>query len=196
MAADIDSAAYLELVDRVLEDRRVTDQEADELGACADLLGLSSRQVSAAHDAYLASLQSHALLDGVVTERERRDLDCVAELLGMPGKPAAEASGVERRPTSTAAQRGAAPSPIGGQSVCFTGALTCTLDGEPITRERAHQLAECAGLRVRNGVSRKLDLLIVADPDSMSGKARKAQDLGVRVIAETAFWSMIGIEVT
>jgi hypothetical protein len=30
----------------------------------------------------------------------------------------------------------------------------------------------------------------------MSGKARKAQELGVRVIAETAFWPTLGIEVT
>jgi DNA polymerase-3 subunit epsilon len=50
-------------------------------------------------------------------------------------------------------------------------------------------------LRIRNDVSRKLDILVVADPDSMSGKARKAQELGVRVVAETAFWSMLGIEV-
>lgn len=31
--------------------------------------------------------------------------------------------------------------------------------------------------------------------DSMSGKATKAREYGVRVIAETAFWEMIGVEV-
>ena len=35
----------------------------------------------------------------------------------------------------------------------------------------------------------------LADPDSMSGKAKQAREYGVRLIAETAFWEMIGVEV-
>jgi DNA polymerase-3 subunit epsilon len=45
------------------------------------------------------------------------------------------------------------------------------------------------------GVTQNLDLLVVADPETNSGKARKARDYGTRVIAETSFWPMIGIEV-
>jgi hypothetical protein len=40
-----------------------------------------------------------------------------------------------------------------------------------------------------------VDLLVLADPDSTSGKARKARKYGTRLIAETAFWEMIGVEV-
>ncbi len=65
-----------------------------------------------------------------------------------------------------------------------------------MTRELAQQLAERAGMVVAPRVTKRLDMLVVADPDSLSGKARKAREYGVRIIAETAFWSMIGVEVT
>jgi len=45
-------------------------------------------------------------------------------------------------------------------------------------------------------VTKKLDMLVVADPNSMSGKARQARQYGVRIVAETAFWPMVGIEVS
>ena len=62
-------------------------------------------------------------------------------------------------------------------------------------RDEAHRLAEEAGLVIRKNVSKGLDLLVVADPDSQSGKARRARELGTRVMAETVFWSTIGITV-
>jgi hypothetical protein len=40
-----------------------------------------------------------------------------------------------------------------------------------------------------------LDILVVADPDSMSGKANKAHKYGVRVVAEPVFWKMLEIQV-
>jgi DNA polymerase-3 subunit epsilon len=70
-----------------------------------------------------------------------------------------------------------------------------TVQGEVITRAYAKRLAEQAGLVPKTGVSKGLDLLVIADPDSMSGKAKKARDYGVRIIAEREFWGMIGIVV-
>jgi DNA polymerase-3 subunit epsilon len=85
------------------------------------------------------------------------------------------------------------PSPIlKGLSVCFTGALVGRIDGEQITRSEATELATEAGLVVRSGVSKGLDLLVVADPDSPSGKAQRARELGTRVMAEAVFWRAIG----
>lgn len=85
---------------------------------------------------------------------------------------------------------------LAGISVCFTGALTCYHEGELVTRDRACELAEAAGMVVAPRVTKKLDMLVVADPDSLSGKARKAREYGTRIVAETAFWSMIGVEVS
>ena len=79
-----------------------------------------------------------------------------------------------------------------GLSVCFTGALLGTVDGIPITRSTAQLLANNAGLTVRDNVVKELDLLVVADPDTQSGKAKRARALGTRVIAEAVFWASIG----
>ena len=64
-----------------------------------------------------------------------------------------------------------------------------------IDREFAHSLAIEKGLIVKKGVSKKLDLLVVADPNSQSSKARKARDYGVKIIAEAVFWRNIGVTI-
>jgi len=69
-----------------------------------------------------------------------------------------------------------------------------TLGGERITRELAEKLAADAGLEVRQNVTKKLDVLVVADPDTQSGKAGKAREYGIRIIAEHAFWATLGIQ--
>jgi DNA polymerase III subunit epsilon len=45
-------------------------------------------------------------------------------------------------------------------------------------------------------ISRKLDLLVLADPHSQSTKAHKARELGIKLVAETTFWRMLGIRVS
>ena len=69
------------------------------------------------------------------------------------------------------------------------------LGGEPITRAQAEQLAAAAGLVVAPRVTKALDLLVVADPDSLSSKARKAREYGTRIMAEAVFWQAIGAPV-
>jgi DNA polymerase-3 subunit epsilon len=97
----------------------------------------------------------------------------------------------------------AAPSPaqrfqtecLQGKTVCFTGELLGLLDGERITRKTAEAMAVQAGLEVLPNVTRRLDILVVADPHTQSGKAEKARQYGTRVLAETAFWKAIGAKI-
>jgi DNA polymerase-3 subunit epsilon len=49
-------------------------------------------------------------------------------------------------------------------------------------------MAATAGLRIAPRVTKSVDILVVADPDTLSGKAKKARDYGVRIIAERPFW--------
>ena len=79
-------ASYAELLDRVLEDRIVTDAELADLVSLAEELGLSHKQVEDINRSYLQGLVSIALADGVVTSAERHDLDRAAALLGISGK--------------------------------------------------------------------------------------------------------------
>lgn len=85
--------------------------------------------------------------------------------------------------------------PALSQRVCFTGELLATLNGSPIRREIAEALASEAGLIVTSGVSKKLDILVVADPNTQSGKAKKAREYGIRILSEPVFWQMLGVSV-
>jgi DNA polymerase-3 subunit epsilon len=50
-------------------------------------------------------------------------------------------------------------------------------------------------LSVVDSVTKRLDLLVVADPKTQSGKAAKARRYGIRVMHEPVFWKALGLEV-
>jgi DNA polymerase III epsilon subunit-like protein len=77
------TAPYLDLLDRALADRRITEAEAAALGATSVAWGLSQGDVAGANLAYLDALVRAALDDGVITSTERIDLVDVARLLGI-----------------------------------------------------------------------------------------------------------------
>jgi DNA polymerase-3 subunit epsilon len=200
---DVDAAipnvlAYLALLDRVLEDRVIDQQEECLLIQAADNWQLTSPQIRAAHAQYLQNLSVVALADGIITDAERSELHLVAQLLGqdcsqldamlvMATNQLAAARPVV--PTAPAAEG------LKGQRVCFTGELQATLNGQSISRELAETLAAQAGLIVTSGVTKKLDLLVVADPMTQSGKAKKAREYGVRILADSVFWRLAGVNV-
>jgi len=194
--SDADTDSYLELLDRALEDRRLTETEAAGLAETAAEWGLDQDQVKAVHDHYFKTLLDAAMADNVVTDAERHDLQLVGALLGFDPRDvghridSAKRTGRSRRPEPTGE-----PSSLDGMSVCFTGALDARIRGERVTREMAHRLAEEAGLVVRKGVTKNLDILVVADPDTETSKAVKARANGTRVMAEAAFWAALGISV-
>jgi DNA polymerase-3 subunit epsilon len=84
--ADEQIAPYMDLLERALEDRQVTEQESDALRITAQEWGLSREQVMGAHHDFMRALIVAALADGRVTKTERADLDAVAGLLALaPG---------------------------------------------------------------------------------------------------------------
>lgn len=189
---DADLAAYLELLDRVLEDRRVTETEAGALLATAEEWGLDRDDAERACRRYLIGLCEAALIDGQVSTTEQADLETVRRLFGL-GEDALEEALVTA--ASGAGDAAVSVERLAGKTVCFTGILTGCLRGEPITREQAHELAETAGLVARDRVTKDLDVLVVADPHTKSGKAQAARRYGIRIMAEPAFWSAIGAQV-
>jgi uncharacterized membrane protein YebE (DUF533 family) len=73
----------MDLLDRVLEDRMVTEAEGAALAATALEWGLRREELVAAHHAYLESMIETALADGTVNASERRDLEAVTRLLAL-----------------------------------------------------------------------------------------------------------------
>lgn len=173
-----DSAAdsYLEVLGSALVDQYLAMHEQTALLLLAEDLGLGREQVHELHVRYLHAMAAVALQDGIVTAEERRDLDQVAACLGLtPGEvsrslaldgPATSVSlgGIQLRP---------------GDRVVITGDTRLTRD------EWIDRLIE-AGLE-HGGVTKATRVLVAADPDSLSGKAKKAREYDVPIITEAAF---------
>lgn len=79
-----------------------------------------------------------------------------------------------------------AESPVSGKTVVFTGTL------ELMTRNEAKARAETLGAKVAGSVSKKTDY-VIAGPGAGS-KARKAAELGVTVLSEPEWLTLIGQE--
>ena len=193
--------AYTALLDRLLEDRCVDEQEGQALVDLATRWAISGDQIRKIHADYLLRLGAAALVDGVVTDAERRDLHQVALLLGVNARnldgilelALRKLADVQIRPPITA--EGMGGEQFVGRQVCFTGESQCRLRGETITREMAIELATRRGMSVAESVTKKLDLLVVSDPLTQSGKAKKARQYGIRIMHEPVFWRAVGLEV-
>ncbi len=188
---------YLALLDRVLEDRRVVAEEFQDLERLAQECGMSREQAGTAHQEYMRNLMLVALADGVITSSEEADLQEVRRLVDISPE-VFDTLIQETRERFESGLRAGPSTPtenFRGNSVCFTGEMKCVVNGERATRQVAQQAATDVGMVVQKGVTESLDFLVVADPDTMSGKAKKARQHGARIIAEPVFWNMVGVDV-
>lgn len=137
--------------------------------------------------------EAHA--DGCISEFEERDLQSVAKLLCLSEADCARVIGdVCDRPRESHKEGpdgSRARENLFGKSICFTGEFQHELDGERVSRDSLEGLVTRLGMFVHKSVTKKLDYLVVADPDSMSLKAKKAREYGLRIIAEPAFWKLV-----
>ena len=49
------------------------------------------------------------------------------------------------------------------------------------------------GFTAKDAVTKKVRLVAAADPDSLSGKARKARDYGIPVVSEEGLARLLGV---
>lgn len=177
---DVRVESYLEVLESALLDRYLSRHEEEALVETATDLGLGRDDLDGIHRDYLRSMAAVALADGVVTKRERGDLDLVASLLGLAGADVDAALARARQPERVlVTQLHLKP----GDSVCLTGQMA-----HP--RADLTVLIEARGMLV-GGLTRDTRILVAADPDSQSGKAKKARSYGVPVITEQALLGLL-----
>lgn len=175
--------SYLALLDQALLDHYISASEADALVELAGDLGLLRADVEQLHGGYLTALAQSALADGVLTDSERHELHLVATLLEMSPQSVDHALARAAEETSRPITRFQLQE---GDLVVFTGEM----DGD---RETWEERARDAGYIPHSNVTKKVRLLVAADPDSLSGKARKARGYGIPIITPEAFKRMMAV---
>jgi DNA polymerase-3 subunit epsilon len=134
------------------------------------------------------SLTRVALADEQVSEAEYHDLVTVAVLLGLGEqtvRPTLDRAWNEmhQSPASIAEPPASSASTFQlaqGAMVVFTGEML-----RP--RGELEFIALKAGLIPHPAVTKKVAVVVAADPDSLSGKAKKAAEYGIPIITEEAF---------
>lgn len=184
--------SYLAMLDAALLDRDICSTEADALIDLAYELGLHRAEAVDAHFGYLRVIAQAAWTDGVVTDDERADLLELAGLLGLDeGSVDQLLEAQSGRVCDDARPAASSLGGIGGlvlqqgTSIVLTGAME--LDRATWTNR-----AEAAGLVVGGSVTKKTQLVVAADPDTLSGKAKKARLYGVPIVGEAAFAKALG----
>ncbi|MFC0626359.1 exonuclease domain-containing protein [Kribbella deserti] len=177
--------SYLALLDRVLSEREITADGAEQLVQAATRLGLTRGQVTELHRFYVTGLADAFWNDRDAGPVERRDLDRVAIMLGHT------VTDVDEALAQVSAGRYVPPARPGSQG--FPAGSTLVFTGDMIDpREQWHERAIAAGFHPEEVVTPATTFVVAADVDSLSLKAKEARRLGVPIIAVDDFRRLLG----
>ncbi|WP_062460809.1 exonuclease domain-containing protein [Demequina soli] len=165
-------AAYLDLLERVLLDRKITASEKASLDSEAARHDLSGADRERLHRTYMLGIVDVACDDDVLTADERAHIVQMANLLGLADL---EVEALLAHATSKVSTVAASLDLAPGALVVFTGHSAA--DKSHLTAT-----AEARGLVIWPGVKKGVAAVIAKDPGSNSGKAKKARDLGIPVV--------------
>ncbi|MDR0959609.1 MAG: 3'-5' exoribonuclease [Propionibacteriaceae bacterium] len=173
--------------------RRVLPGARQDLASCCALAGIEQHHAhSALGDALTTARLFTVLADhvgGLDALVDTFRIDDSAEL--WPHLPIRQTPLVRRgaaSQTPAAAKKEStddSPTLGPGDMIVFTGT-----SGE-MSRSTMQQIARQAGLVVHSNVTKKVRVLIAADPETLSGKARKASEYGIPIITEENFLRLI-----
>jgi hypothetical protein len=82
-----------------------------------------------------------------------------------------------------------------GQMVAFTGDSCYAINGQKIDRAMSEAFARAAGMEVHERVTKKVQLLVDCDDQTVSGNQRRAIEYGLPVVNEQEFWTALGLVV-
>lgn len=194
---------YLSLLDLALLDRYVSHTERSALVDAARRAGLSRSDVERLHRDHLALLAGD-VLDGAVSSALGERVDETGVLVALTADPTlhevAGQLGLDADDVVAAAQaalgaRLVDDARVGvgrrerfvlgpGDEVVLTGSMRRT-------RPAWEDAVRRAGLAPWAYVTRRTRLVVAADPDSLSTKARTARRYGIPIVTEDAFTRML-----
>lgn len=186
---------YLDTLNKVLADRIISDKEIQTLHELSQDFQLSRQDIRGIHLEYMREVIQVYLIDGILSDFEYKDLRNLSNLLGIGEAELENLINAEEEKASSTYTQIENNFKLKGKSICFTGKLESKIDGTFVSRSTAQKFAQRRGMIIKKNVSHKLDYLVAAKPNSMSGKAKKARKYDIPIIAEAEFWKMIGINV-
>lgn len=178
---------YLALLDRCLLDQQLSHHEAQALVTAAHDFGISRDMGESLHRRYFADLATIAWEDGELTMDEITQLVTVGKLLSIPPasirnamQPPAAPDVADERPRRDTMAFSLVP----GDLIVLTGDMVKA-------REVWERELMTRGFVPHPAVTKKVKLVVAADPDSLSGKARKARDYGLPIVDERGLASLL-----
>jgi DNA ligase (NAD+) len=170
---------------RALEARRAVPLQRFLVALSVPEVGPATARLLALHFGTLAALQQASLdelqhVDGVGPEVAARVRDWFDDARNLAFVERLLAGGVTIEAPAAAAGGG----PFAGKTVVFTGTL------EALGRAEAKKVVEDLGGKVASDVSARTDFLVVGGKPG--SKARRAEELGVKVLLEPQFLELAG----
>ncbi len=104
--------------------------------------------------------------------------------LGSPGECVAELVTDDRSPSNH---------PWKAKVIALTGQGRTTIYGVPIDRNAQTMLVKWAGCDLLPRLTKKTHLLVVADPNEVTGNLQKAKEYGIETISELDFLAQVGL---
>jgi DNA polymerase-3 subunit epsilon len=160
---------YCALLLDVLGDGEVSHSEVKLLKERRENLKIDGPIAGEIHKAIFEGARRLAWADDKLMQWEKESLSILAAHLGVEY--------IERKPDEDGV---AVPASLKDQTIVFTGEST-------ESRADLESLAYSAGATVKGSVSKSTTLVVAADPTTLSGKGRRARELGVSIISVKDF---------
>lgn len=159
---------YLEVLENVIQNPDKNEVDLETIYRIAEQFGIGFDDAKAVHLELFNRLVQGAWADNRLTPKERADLESHANLLGI--SPSVVLKTIENSAPGDALPFGLKP----GDSVVLTGEMIPP-------KSVLTSLLSKHGIEVKTSVSAKTSMVLAADTSSLSGKARRAREIGIPI---------------
>lgn len=180
---------FLATLDLVLADEVVTPEESQDLLDAAVRARISTERLQTLRELYFQELTARVWSDGKLDEMEEASLRRVGDLMRI-GRETLDAA--LRRPQIDEALPLEVEAPD-VDLVLQPGDLVVLTGDMELPRQHYVDLLARLGLSVWPTVTKKVRLVIAADPFSLSGKAKRAREIGTPIVSIGDFLEGTGL---